>query len=203
MKYSITIMTPQEKTSLEKFIDFISEYHIIFCVLVFIIFLGIFITSIYKNSNLKKFILENKKILFLFLLFPFIFFPLIFISGEKFTLDGWFGFIGGYFGIIGAVGAVWWQLNEEKKREKEEIIFSRNEALYSFLTFTCEKSSKFYTLCEVYLRNIINGNTTIFPKEIFLYEKEILLNIFETSDVRIKKYIVLISHSFSEFMLAA
>lgn len=71
-------------------------------------------------------LLENKitKELFL-LLFFIILVPLIFFSGLSLIdntlvslINDWIGFLGAYFGVIGAIGGIWWQLNEEKRKQQ-------------------------------------------------------------------------------------
>lgn len=39
------------------------------------------------------------------------------------SVDGWLGFFGGYFGVLGAIGTVWWQLNEGKNSEIKGLLF--------------------------------------------------------------------------------
>lgn len=71
-------------------------------------------------------LLENKitKELFL-LLFFIILVPLIFFSGLSLIdtrlvslINDWIGFLGAYLGVIGTIGAIWWQLNEEKRKQQ-------------------------------------------------------------------------------------
>lgn len=74
---------------------------------------------------MKKFIKNYSKIIsiILLILFPIIFIGILkifikFAPGEMIgSIDGWLGFLGGYFGVIGTIGAVWWQLNESKKAQ--------------------------------------------------------------------------------------
>lgn len=34
------------------------------------------------------------------------------------SINDWIGFLGAYFGVIGAIGGIWWQLNEEKRGQQ-------------------------------------------------------------------------------------
>lgn len=88
-------------------------------------------------------LLENKitKELFL-LLFFIILVPLIFFSSLSLinntlvsSINDWIGFLGAYLGAIGAIGGIWWQLNEEKK----EIKLKSSTLLISQLEIICEK----------------------------------------------------------------
>lgn len=54
---------------------------------------------------------------------------------ESASLGEWLGFLGAYFGVIGAIGGIWWQLNEEKK----EIKLKSSTLLISQLEIICEK----------------------------------------------------------------
>ena len=60
----------------------------------------------------------------LLILFPFIFPGILhlvykYLPGEIIgTADGWLGFLGAYFGIIIAIWGIWWQLNEEKRKQQ-------------------------------------------------------------------------------------
>lgn len=74
---------------------------------------------------LLKFIKNHWKKIVIILLFPFVldgilrFIWQIPISiKESASLGEWLGFLGAYFGIIGAIGGIWWQLNEEKRKQQ-------------------------------------------------------------------------------------
>lgn len=74
-----------------------------------------------------KFIKENYKTIITLILTPFIFIILFkicikYLPGEIIgTIDGWLGFFGGYIGILGAVGAIWYQKNLDSKNDIEKI----------------------------------------------------------------------------------
>ena len=119
--YIIISSIPIEKTFLEKVKDFIILYKDFFYLLMSILLLCLFAYFLYKNSELKKFIKTNKQIIVLFILFPIIFLPLTLVF-TSFTLDGFFSFLGGYVGVGGAVGTVWWQVTRsEKNKLKDEL----------------------------------------------------------------------------------
>lgn len=76
-------------------------------------------------------------------------------------MDGWFSFLGGYFGVIGAIGGIWWQLNEERERnqskKEEEIRKKQKKILTNFSTLfrffkleipTSKKTFIDYFLCS-------------------------------------------------------
>lgn len=82
----------------------------------------VFIILLLINWILKKrfilFLSKHFKIFFIILTFPIIFMSFLYIFNDKNigSTSDWFGFLGGYFGVIGAVGGIWWQLNEEKRK---------------------------------------------------------------------------------------
>lgn len=120
--YIIISSIPIEKTFLEKVKDFIILYKEFFCLLLFILLLCLFAYFLYKNYDLKKITSGNYKIILLFISFPFLLLLLIPIFRDRFTLDGWFSFLGGYVGVGGAVGTVWWQVTRsEKNKLKDEL----------------------------------------------------------------------------------
>lgn len=58
---------------------------------------------------------------------------------ESASLDEWLGFLGAYFGVIGAIGGIWWQLNEEKKSEIQGLLFYIKDILEDNLKNCTEK----------------------------------------------------------------
>lgn len=94
-----------------------------------------------KNKTLKLIIFIKKNIFLLILLLtiPEILLFLVFILKDTFSLDGWFSFLGGYFGVIGAIGGIWWQLNEEKKSEIQGLLFYIKDILEDNLKNCTEK----------------------------------------------------------------
>lgn len=188
-----------KKSFLEKIKDFIISNQELFYFLLFIIFLCFFIYFLHKNI-----ILKNKKIvtfIFLAFLFPFLFLLLIPIFKDSFTLDGWFSFLGGYIGVTGAIGTVWWQLNEEKIKNEKELILSNNNNVYSFLILSQKIAKDFAIICVNYLLNKTkNNNDIIYIKEIFTYERESLIDFLsKIDDTRIKNDIIFIITLFSSF----
>ncbi|MBS5790416.1 hypothetical protein [Fusobacterium sp.] len=184
---------------MEKIKDFIISNQELFYFLLFIIFLCFFIYFLHKNI-----ILKNKKIvtfIFLAFLFPFLFLLLIPIFKDSFTLDGWFSFLGGYIGVTGAIGTVWWQLNEEKIKNEKELILSNNNNVYSFLILSQKIAKDFAIICVNYLLNKTkNNNDIIYIKEIFTYERESLIDFLsKIDDTRIKNDIIFIITLFSSF----
>jgi hypothetical protein len=73
------------------------------------------------------FIKKNWKIVLILALFPIIFIGILklcikYLPGEMIgSIDGWLGFLGGYFGVLGAVGAIWYQKNLDLKNDIEKI----------------------------------------------------------------------------------
>ena len=56
-----------------------------------------------------EFIKKNLKVILVLSLIPIIFIGILEYFSEEITADGWLGFLGGYFGVLGAVGAIWYQ----------------------------------------------------------------------------------------------
>lgn len=82
---------------------------------------------------LIKFIKNYWKTIVFILVFPFILdWVLRFIwwipipIKESAPLSEWLGFLGSYFGVIGAIAVVWWQHIENKKQLKKQEIEQRN-----------------------------------------------------------------------------
>lgn len=74
---------------------------------------------------LLKIVKNYWKTIIFILVFPFILdWVLRFIwwipipINESASLSEWLGFLGAYFGVIGAIGGIWWQLNEEKRKQQ-------------------------------------------------------------------------------------
>lgn len=151
--YIIISSVPIEKTFLEKVKDFIILYKEFFYLLLFILLLCLFAYFLYKNYDLKKITSGNYKIILLFISFPFLFLLLIPIFRDRFTLDGWFSFLGGYVGVGGAVGTVWWQLNEEKKKKEQEKIEEEYKSLITLLIHIREISETYKDISLLYINH--------------------------------------------------
>lgn len=155
--------------------------------------------KLFKQLKKYKIIEKHKQEILLILILPIIFFILVCFGLIKF--ESWLGFFGGYFGVLGAFGAVWWQLYEEKRKKKKELLLLNNENLYSFLISTKEISCKFFIICSTFLKNISNGDYVIYSQEMFNYDKEIFLDLFKNNNIKVKRYILLVIDLFSTFVL--
>lgn len=133
-------------------------------------------------------LLENKitKELF-FLFFLIILVPLIFFSGLSLidntlvsSINDWIGFLGAYLGIIGTIGAIWWQLNEEKSRRQQNISSYIKYTSGEYLDFIRNNLSYFFSL--LYLT--ISGNEqTIFKLANNLLKISIEIDIDNYHDI--------------------
>lgn len=134
-----------------------------------------FIVSIFEIINIKNFLYQYWKKIIIILALPFIIFPFIIMyNGEIVSIDGWLGFIGGYFGLIGAVGAVWWQINEDKKQQKKEKLNLKKTTLHLILNLILEAFNKIDTTKKTIFFNLnpvakVKGN----PKFFLLDEKKL------------------------------
>lgn len=88
-------------------------------------------------------------ILMLIIGVPFIFILLLkfiyaFVPGDEIGEPGdWISFAGGYLGVIGAVGAVWWQMRKEEKDEIRGLLYYIKDILeYNKNNYTLEYMEK-------------------------------------------------------------
>lgn len=115
-----------------------------------------------KNETLKliAFIRKNIFLSILLLTIPAGLLLLVFILKDTFSLDGWLSFLGGYFGIIGAIGGILWQLTEEKRKTQlgslkifnyyfKVILGEYDNSLNSKIQFS-EKIDVFYNFFSVW-----------------------------------------------------
>lgn len=117
-------------------------------------------------------LLENKITKELFLLFFLIILvPLIFFSGLSLidnrlvsSINDWIGFLGAYFGVIGAIGGIWWQLNEGKKEKEKEKSENEMKALQALgihfreISETFRNVSSHYPYMNRFSANILDYN---------------------------------------------
>lgn len=104
-------------------------------------------------------LLENRitKELFLFffliILVPLIFFSVLSLIDTRLvsSIKDWIGFLGAYLGIIGTIGAIWWQLNEEKSKRQQNIFSYIKYTSGEYLDFIRNNLSYFFSL--LYLTN--------------------------------------------------
>lgn len=148
-----------------------------------------------------EFIKKNLKVILVLLSIPIIFIGILEYFSEEITVDGWLGFLGGYFGILGAVGAIWYQKsldNEAAIKSMElytnyivESLFHKLENDYIFLitTFaTLDGYNEFYEIGEITKRkkefNIINTDIINSNLSIILSNQKfiILLSLKEKLD---------------------
>lgn len=96
----------------------------VFCIYSLIVIL-IEEKNLFKQLKEYKIIEKHKQEILLILILPIIF--LILVCFGLIEFEGWLGFFGGYFGVLGAFGAVWWQTEKtnelEKNLSKEEYVF--------------------------------------------------------------------------------
>lgn len=138
-----------------------------------------------------------KEVLFLILGVPTIFVGITYflfdiLPGDKIIeKNNWIGFTGSYLGIIGAVGAVWWQMkvekqksiDEKKEKEKDEILnllnelsfFSKESIFKPSIRGVQETFSPIFNLYKMERKiNIIKGNwdKILIEDRKFLFSKD-------------------------------
>lgn len=118
-----------------------------------------------------EFIKNHWKKIIVILVFPLIF-PWILHIAYKYlpgqtigTVDGWIGFLGAYFGVIGAIAVVWWQLSEEKKKEKIESLKKEVYAVVTFLILFRESCENYFYMLNNY--DELNNNNFKIKSELF------------------------------------
>lgn len=163
-----------------------------------------------------KIIKKNLKIIIVLLLIPILFIGILEYFSKEITIDGWLSFLGGYLGVLGAVGAIWYQ----KSLDNEAAIKSMNlytdyiienlsnkleEHYLPFLTVfaTLDGYDESYEIEEITKRkkdfNIINADIITSNLSIILSYKKfiVLLDLKEKLD-NFLIYNTLISEYFFE-----
>lgn len=171
---------------------------------------------------------KNWRILLSLLSFPIIFIGILkicikYLPGEMIgSIDGWLGFLGAYFGVLGAIGTVWWQLENDRKQEKlkeekEEKIkirliktlldemYSRIDMTYGTILLnlnpiaTIVGNNNFYFLLD-------EEKLKIYFNAIFLLENEELVEELveihyrvSRLEVFLKQYLVSVGNSYNDF----
>lgn len=165
------------------FNDFITEWNIL--ILIFF-FLGLY-PCLLDNQITKELFL----LFFLIILVPLIFFSGLSLIDDTFvsSINDWIGFLGAYFGVIGAIGGIWWQLNEEKRGQQLtslKIFKFYFEKIFERDTKTC------YDII-LPLLNVNYGHIPIDDVEMLLYDNQFSLlyeNITYISTLNIGKKVL-------------
>lgn len=168
-----------------------------FCILIFGIFLLIFLI-IYKNKFLTIFFKTGIFIIF----FPIMFMSFLYIFNNKSigNTSDWLSFLGGYFGVIGAIGGIWWQLDKEKK--EKEIFESQKNALMSFLYLTQNTASRYHDFSEAFLNLLIkNSNFDHISCKTFEYNKILYNNLLFKVPPKFQEIILKTMNKFDDFLL--
>lgn len=145
----------------------------VFCIYSLIVIL-IEEKNLFKQLKKYKIIEKHKQEIFLILILPIIF--LILVCFGLIDFNSWLGFFGGYFGVLGAIGAIYLQSYEEKR------IKIKNIKLYINFILDCNLKNFYSNIeSEIISLFIINTNiTTIYHQHNYFInfsEKEIQNNI--------------------------
>ncbi|MHD0320190.1 hypothetical protein ABDA07_03245 [Fusobacterium varium] len=106
----------------------------------------------------------------------------------------WLGFLGGYFGVIGAIGGIWWQLNHEKKEKEKEKIEKEEKALLTLGIHFREISENYKIVCEKY------PDMESFSLAIFDYNQNLTNNLLFNIPIKFQNFaiqILTLFHTFS------
>lgn len=154
-------------------------------------------------------LLENRITKELFLMLSLIILvPLIFFSGLSLidstlvsSINDWIGFLGAYLGVIGAIGGIWWQLNEEKINKELE---QKNEEIKSLITLLIHIREVSETYKDISLSYCNNKEKDIyFNDSILNYNIELINNLLLKIDIDFRNSIIEIMHLFQGFLLSS
>lgn len=179
-------------------IKYLIVYHH-FCILLFGIFLLLFLI-IYKSKLLTNFF---KTCIFL-TFFPIIFMSFLYIFNNKSigNTSDWLGFLGGYFGIIGAIWGIWWQLDKEKREKEKEIFESQKNALMSFLHLTQNTAQRYHDYSEAFITLLKNKNDFDYISyKTFEYNKVLYDNLLFKVPSKFQVIILKTMNKFNDFSL--
>lgn len=144
--------------------------------------------NIKKNKEFIEKIFNNKYFVALLILAaPFLFilvlkFTYAYIPGEEVGKPkDWISFAGGYLGVIGAVGTVWWQMSTQLKQKEKETV--RKEALkkLGIINF----SIIFFEDIKNYLSDSENGQSRLIKPLLMTVDKKVeLVESFERKNIK-------------------
>lgn len=145
---------------------------------------------------MKKFFKSKISIIILLLLFPIIFilifkFCIKYLPGEMIgSIDGWLGFLGGYFGVLGALGAIWWQKEIENKIAINNMNIYTN---YIVETLANKLEKNYMQLLTTF--STLDGHDDLYEiQEIDIIKKD--FNIINTDTVNSNLSIILSNEKF-------
>lgn len=158
---------------------------------------------------LLKIVKNYWKTIIFILVFPFILdWVLRFIwwipipINESASLSEWLGFLGAYFGVIGAIGGIWWQLDKEKREKEKEIFESQKGALIKFLHLTQNTAERYYDYSNAFiilLKN--NSDFECISHKIFEYNKVLYENLLFEVPPKFQTIILKTMNKFNDFYL--
>lgn len=158
---------------------------------------------------LLKIVKNYWKTIIFILVFPFILdWVLRFIwwipipINESASLSEWLGFLGAYFGVIGAIGGIWWQLDKEKREKEKEIFESQKGALIKFLHLTQNTAERYYDYSNAFiilLKN--NSDFEYISHKIFEYNKVLYENLLFEVPPKFQTIILKTMNKFNDFYL--
>lgn len=158
---------------------------------------------------LLKIVKNYWKTIIFILVFPFILdWVLRFIwwipipINESASLSEWLGFLGAYFGVIGAIGGIWWQLDKEKREKEKEIFESQKGALIKFLHLTQNTAERYYDYSNTFiilLKN--NSDFEYISHKIFEYNKVLYENLLFEVPPKFQTIILKTMNKFNDFYL--
>lgn len=121
---------------------------------------------------------------------------------ESAPLSEWLGFLAAYFGVIGAIGGIWWQLDKEKKEKEKEVFESQKNALMSFLYLTQNTAKKYYDFSGAFITLLKkDSNFKNISYKTFEYNKTLYNDLVFKVPPKFQETILKTMNKFDDFLL--
>lgn len=121
---------------------------------------------------------------------------------ESAPLSEWLGFLAAYFGVIGAIGGIWWQIYKEKKEKEKEVFESQKNALMSFLYLTQNTAKKYHDFSEAFITLLKkDSNFKDISYKTFEYNKTLYNDLIFKVPPKFQETILKTMNKFDDFLL--
>ena len=107
-----------------------------------------------------------------------------------------------YFGVIGAIGGIWWQIYKEKKEKEKEVFESQKNALMSFLYLTQNTAKKYHDFSEAFITLLKkDSNFKDISYKTFEYNKTLYNDLIFKVPPKFQETILKTMNKFDDFLL--